>query len=573
MNGIADGGSINGVELAVVLFFFVVVTFGGFFAARWRRAESMHSLDEWGLGGRGFGTVVTWFLLGGDLYTAYTFVAVPAAMFATGAVSGFFAVPYTIVAYPIVFVFLPRLWSVAQRRGYVTPADFVRGRYGSRGLALAIALTGILATMPYIALQLVGIQAVLDTMGLGGTGNAFVRDLPLIIAFAVLAAYTYASGLRAPALIAFVKDTLIYIVIVVAIIYVGAKIGFGDMFSAAKTKMTTPNPKTGVPPGTFITDHNTYWAYATLAFGSALALFMYPHSMTAVLSSRSRKVIRRNTAILPAYSLMLALLALLGFAAIYEVTNKKMDVYGQDHVANAQLAVPHFFQAVFPSWFAGVAFAAIAIGALVPAAIMSIAASNLFTRNIYREFIKPDATPKQESQVAKIVSLVVKFGALLFVLGLDKQNALNMQLLGGVWILQTIVSIVAGLYTRWFHRWALLLGWAAGMAYGTIEAYLQKTPVTVTKLVNGQPVTTTNGTRHFGSSLGDFPFTHTKVYIAGTALLINVVIAVLFTLILRAVKAPGGADETEPGDYYADIPSPEVVATAEREVAGVEPRA
>ena len=284
----AAGGGVNGVELTVVLFFFLAVTAGGFLAARWRRSGSMDSLDEWGLGGRGFGTVVTWFLLGGDLYTAYTFVAVPAAMFATGAVAGFFAVPYTIVAYPIVFIFLPRLWSVAQRRGYVTPADFVRGRYGSRYLALAIALTGILATMPYIALQLVGIQAVLDTMGLGGSGNAFVRDLPLIIAFAVLAAYTYSSGLRAPALIAFVKDTLIYIVIVVAIVYVGAKIGFGEMFGAAQTKLTTPNPKTGVPPGTFTTGQGTYWAYGTLAFGSALALFMYPHSMTAVLSSRSR---------------------------------------------------------------------------------------------------------------------------------------------------------------------------------------------------------------------------------------------------------------------------------------------
>ncbi len=163
-------------------------------------------------------------------------------MFATGAVSGFFAVPYTIVAYPIIFIFMPRMWSVAHRNGYVTPADFVRGRYDSRGLALAVAITGILATMPYIALQLVGIQAVLDTMGLGGSGNWFVRDLPLIIAFAVLAAYTYSSGLRAPALIAFVKDTLIYIVIIVAIIYVGAKIGFGDMFSAAKTKMAHADP-------------------------------------------------------------------------------------------------------------------------------------------------------------------------------------------------------------------------------------------------------------------------------------------------------------------------------------------
>jgi SSS family solute:Na+ symporter len=569
VTGLAAGSGVNAVELTVVLIFFAVVTVGGFLAARWRRAESMHSLDEWGLAGRGFGTVVTWFLLGGDLYTAYTFVAVPAAMYATGAVTGFFAVPYTIVAYPIVFVFLPRLWSVAQRRGYVTPADFVRGRYGSRGLALAVALTGILATMPYIALQLVGIQAVLDTMGLGGSSNAFVKDLPLIIAFAVLAAYTYSSGLRAPALIAFVKDTLIYIVIVVAIIYVGAKIGFGDMFDSAKTKLTTPNPKTGVPPGTFVTTDSTYWAYGTLAFGSALALFMYPHSMTAVLSSRSRKVIRRNTAILPAYSLMLALLALLGFAAIYEVAHGKMDVYGQDHVANAQLAVPHFFQAVFPSWFAGVAFAAIAIGALVPAAIMSIAAANLFTRNVYREFIKPDATPKHEAQVSKIVSLVVKFGALLFVLGLDKQNALNMQLLGGVWILQTILAIVAGLYTRWFHRWALLVGWAVAMVYGTIEAYKQKVPNTVTKLVDGQPVMTTNGTRHFGSSLANFPFTNTKVYIAATALLINAILAVALTLVFRAIKAPDGVDETEPDDFYADEASPEV----QREIAGAQPGA
>ena len=554
MSALAAGGDggVNGIELTIVLFFFILVTVFGFVAVRWRRVGSMESLDEWGLGGRGFGTLVSWFLLGGDLYTAYTFIAVPAAMFATGAVAGFFAVPYTIVAYPIVFVFLPRLWSVAHRRGYVTPADFVRGRYDSRGLALAVALTGIVATMPYIALQLVGIQAVLDTMGLGGSGNALAKDLPLIIAFAVLAAYTYSSGLRAPALIAFVKDTLIYIVIVVAIIYIAAKIGFGEMFGAAKTKLTTPDPKTGVAPGLFTTGSGTYWAYGTLAFGSALALFMYPHSMTAVLSSKNRTVIRRNTAILPAYSLLLALLALLGFAAIYESTHG-MSLYGQDGVFNAQLAVPHFFQFVFPSWFAGVAFAAIAIGALVPAAIMSIAAANLFTRNIYREFIKPDATPKRESQVAKIVSLVVKFGALLFVLGLDRQNAINMQLLGGVWILQTLLAILAGLYTRWFHRWALLAGWAVGMVYGTMQAYLQKVPaVVITQGPDGKPVKTPHGMRHFGAPLADFPFTHTKLYIGATALVLNVLVAVVLTLVLRAVRAPAGTDETEPTDFYSD---------------------
>jgi len=494
---------------------------------------------------------------------------VPAAMYATGAVAGWFAVPYTILVYPLIFVFMPRMWSVAHAKGYVTPADFVKGRYDSRGLSLAVALTGILATMPYIALQLVGIQAVIDTIGLGGSGNWFVKDLPLIIAFAVLAAYTYSSGLRAPALIAFVKDTLVYIVIVTAIIYVGWKIGFGPTFHAAETKMNTKT-KAGTLTGSFIpANANQYWAYATLAFGSAMALFMYPHAMTATLSSKSRNVIRRNAAILPTYSLMLALLALLGFAAIA----KKTSIFGADGYANTQLAIPHFFAQVFPSWFAGVAFSAIAIGALVPAAIMSIAAANLFTRNIYRDFFRPNATPHEEARVSKIASLVVKFGALIFVLSMDKQNAINFQLLGGVWILQTFLAIVAGLYTRWFHRWALLVGWAVAMVWGTVTAYNQKVPNTKIKLVDGKPVTELHGTRHFGASVANFPFTHVTLYIAISALAINIVLAVVLTLILRAVKAPEGTDATEPDDYYSDSVSPDVVRAeqASAEAAAVNP--
>src|SRR6188472_4751757 len=237
---------INYSALAVLVGLFLLVTVMGFWASNWRRAEHLESLDEWGLGGRTFGVWITWFLLGGDLYTAYTFVAVPAAMFATGAVAGFFAVPYTIILYPIIFIYMARLWSVSYRHGYVTSADFVRGRYGSRELSLAVAITGILATMPYIALQLVGIQAVLEVVGLGGSGSVLAKDLPLFIAFALLAAYTYSSGLRAPAVIAFVKDTLIYLVIIVAVIYLPSKFGGWDaIFGAAETKMAKPNPATG----------------------------------------------------------------------------------------------------------------------------------------------------------------------------------------------------------------------------------------------------------------------------------------------------------------------------------------
>ena len=531
---------VNGVVLGVFVFLFLLVTVLGFAAARWRRAESLDNLDEWGLGGRGFGTFIAWFLIGGDIYTAYTFIAVPATLYA-GSVVGFFAVPYTIVVYPLIFLFLPRLWSVSHRHGYVTPADFVQGRYDSRVLALAVALTGILATMPYIALQLVGMQVVLQVMGIGTSSDSwFVNDLPLFIAFGVLAAYTYSSGMRAPALIAFVKDTLIYVVILVAVFYIPHQVGgWEHVFSTVSDSFTSFNAEnadaiaTGAaaPKGT-IPPPAAQWAYASLALGSALALFMYPHSITGVLATRNRSVIRRNAALLPAYSLLLGLLALLGFVAIAAGVK----------VENPQQSLPQLFEDQFAPWFAGVAFAAIVIGALVPAAIMSIAAANLWTRNVYKAFINRDATHAEEANQSKLVSLLVKFGALVFVLALSKNLAINLQLLGGVWILQTLPAIVIGLYTRWLHRWAVLAGWAAGMAWGTWLAYGVASPTQ----------------KHFGGPLVFFPGTETKVYIALLALALNLVVAAVLTVVLRAAKVDEGVDQTSPQDYHADHGDPGV---------------
>src|SRR5499433_662911 len=193
--------SINWVALTVFVILFLFITWLGFAAAHWRKGD-LDLLHEWGLGGRRFGTMVTWFLIGGDLYTAYTFIAVPALAFGAGAIA-FFAVPYTIIIYPVLFLAFPRLWIVCHKHGYITAADFVRGRFGNRWLALCVTLTGIVATMPYTALQLVGLQVVIAGMGVSGTG--YVGDLPLVIAFIILAAFTYSSGLRAPASIAVVK--------------------------------------------------------------------------------------------------------------------------------------------------------------------------------------------------------------------------------------------------------------------------------------------------------------------------------------------------------------------------------
>jgi SSS family solute:Na+ symporter len=440
---------IEWVSLSIFIFFFALVTVMGFFAARWKAGPVNEHLDEWGLGGRQFGTWITWFLVGGDFYTAYTVIAVPALVYAVGAY-GFFALPYTIIVYPFVFAVMPVLWKQAHASGHVTAADVVHGNYHSRALELAVAITGMVATMPYIALQLIGMGVVIKAMGLTG-------ELPIIAAFIILALYTYSSGLRAPALIAFVKDIMIYIVVLVAVVVVPARLGgYGAVFAAANDAFTAKGGATGL-----ILKPAQMLPYATLALGSALAAFMYPHTLTGIFASKSADTIRKNAILLPAYTLLLGLIALLGYMA-YAANIK---------VATPNDVVPMLFKALFPSWFAGFAFAAIAIGALVPAAVMSIGAANLFTRNVWKSYVNPLISHAGEAAVAKIASLVVKVGALAFILFLPTQYALDLQLLGGLWILQTFPALVFGLFTRWFRAEGLLLGWASGILWGSWTAW------------------------------------------------------------------------------------------------------
>ena len=238
-------------------------------------------------------------------------------------------------------------------------------------------------------------------------------------------------------------------------------------------------------------------------------------------------------AILPIYSIVLGLVALLGYMALATPAVRAGVKAGGN---NAQLSVPLLFEHMFPSWFAGIGYSAIVIGALVPASIMSIAAANLFTRNIYKEYFVPGASPAHETRVSQFVSLIVKAGALIFVLSLSKTFSINLQLLGGIWILQTFPAIVAGLYTRWFHRWALLAGWAAAMIYGTIQAW--RVPVA------GQAHS------HFGGSTA--PVLGHVVYIAIAAFVLNLAIAIVATVVFRLLRLPEGADETLPHQFTAD---------------------
>lgn len=491
--------------VAVFLAILIPATILGFTAARWR-SSNLNRLQEWGLAGRRFGPIISWFVLSGDLYTAYAFVAVPGLVFGAGALA-FYSIPYATLAYPLAFVVLSRLWTVARHRGYITVADFVHERFDSRTLALTVAVTGILAMMPYTAVQLIGMQVVLSQMGIP-------VEAALFISFAVLALYTYFSGLRAPAMLAIVKDIMILLVIVVTFIYVPARLGGFDSIFAAVHQKALQNPKTFHE----MLSPAQYSSYATLVLGSTLAIFLYPHNLTGVLSTNSGKGMKRIIPFLPIYSVVLGLIAFCGYFAIAAHIQPK----------SADEALPALFANMFPEWFAGFAFAALAIGALVPAAIMSIGAANLFTRNIYREYLRPSCKEGEESNVAKITSLLLKVGAFAFVAFLPKTFAINLQLLGGLWILQTLPAVFLGLYTTWFHRNALVVGWLVGMVIGTWISVSQG-------FASIYPL-----------ALGGFAF---PLYIGLIALILNLLTSGILTLIFDAVGISRGQEVTTPQDF------------------------
>ncbi len=481
----------------------------GFFSARWGSVR-INSIEEWALGGRRFGTLIYWFLLGGDAYTAYTFIALPALAYGAGALA-FYAVPYATITYPLAYLFATRLWVIGKKRGYLTTADFVRERFDSRALEIAVAVTGLLALVPYIALQLIGMQAVLQSMGLGATNS----DIFLIVSFALLAAFTFTSGLRAPAMIAVVKDVLIYITVITAIVYIPAKLGgWHNVFALAQSALHA-KPK----PGNLLIPPAQYFAYSSLVFGSALALFNYPHLVTSTLSAKNVDVVKRNMALLPAYTILLGLLALLGYCALAAGI----------HVKNTNLAVPSLFAMFFPPWFAGVAFAAIIIGALVPAAIMAIGAANLFASNIFRSFTaRGQGAAALPALNAKLLALGMLGAALAIALLIKPEFAINFQLLGGAWMLQTVPAGAIGLFTRWFHRHALLWGWIAGMITSTYMGYA------------------THYASIYTLHAGSFSLAG---YIAFYALVANLLVAVVLTPVFGAAKVERGIDLTSAADY------------------------
>lgn len=440
------------VSITVFVILFIVFSYLGLKGKDFR-AGDLDLLHEWALGGQKFGAWLLWFLIGADLFTAYTFIAVPSGLFAKGPVF-FFAVPYVAMGFGVALAVMPKFFAISKEKCHITAVDFIKDRYNSKALAITIAIVGILAELPYIALQIVGMKVVLATllMQFKGINQNLLNEISLSIAFLILSWFTYKSGLRGATLTAVLKDFLILGTVLILIVYIPLHYhGFYEAFNIKK-EYASLNPK-------------LISAYISLSLMSALALFLYPHAITGCLSSSDVKVLKKSIAFLPVYGIGLAILALFG-VLIYEV-KPAMDML--NHIppaARGSFVVPVLITSTMPHWFSGVALLGIFIGGLVPASIMAIASSNLMV-NILRELKL--SNPSNETKLAKWFSFLFKLIPLMFVFLVPPTFAIALQLIGGIIILQTLPSIFLGLFIKNLNKESLLVGLLAGIVVGIYE--------------------------------------------------------------------------------------------------------
>src|SRR5437870_653959 len=407
--------------------------------------------------------------------------------------------PNAAMTFGVALAFMPRLWTLSRKNGYITGSDFVRDKFGSRVLAILIAITGIVALLPYIARQIVGMQAILAAMlyGVAGSNTTLVEEISLVIAFIILAAFTFTSGLRGATLTAVYKDILVWLTVIVVIVSALWSIGgFGQAFANVPKSPNFLTVSSSLVPG-----------YMTLILGSALALYLYPHAINGVLSAESEHKLRLSTSMLPLYGLGLAFLALFG-VLVFSFPSALSFLTNFPASSRGIYVVPAMILYTLPGWLAGIALLGVFVGGLVPAAIMAIAQANLLTRNIVKEF-KKDLTPKGESQIAKWASAIFKFIALGFVFAVPATYAIQLQLLGGVLILQLLPSLFLGLYTGWFRKEALIVGLLAGIGSGLTMAV-------IANAANGAFTTPLFNTGIFSS-----------LYIAVIALAVNLVVSIV----------------------------------------------
>lgn len=410
------------------------------------------------VGGRSFGTIFLWVLLAGEIYTTFTFLGVAGLSYSQGALA-FYIPAFGTCAYVIGYFLTPAIWRVGKDGGLLTSADFFATRYGSRTLGVSVAVLQFLMIVPYVALQLSGLQILLRIAGYG----AYDATVSVCIAFLVLAVFVYSAGLRGTAWASIVKDVLVLGGIVFAGIAIPVRF-FGSP-SAMLDRIAQAHPQMlVVVPGAVY--HGTVWFVSTVLL-SAIGFFMGPQSFNAIYSARSGDTLRRNAMLLPFYQAFLTLMMFAGLSAALVVPGLKGTAVDQSFL----LVVQHFYS----PWTLGLIASAGALAALVPASALILGGASLVTKNVAGDVFgvaTSDAARTRLTRVLVIVVAVLALGVWL----VARRTVVEMLLLYYNGITQFAPGVIATFLWPRATAWGVGAGIAAGLAVALPLAALNLTP-------------------------------------------------------------------------------------------------
>jgi SSS family solute:Na+ symporter len=425
------------------LIILVIVGIGSFIGFRAGARKKM-DLEQWTVANRGFGVVLVWLLMAGEVYTTFSFLGASGWAYSRGGPT-LYILAYLTLGYVVSFYILPQLWETARAQGLQTQSDFFEKRYGSKVLAALVAAVGVVFIVPYLQLQLKGMGIIVEVASF----NQINHTVAMVIGGALVAGFVFASGIRAVALVSVLKDVLLLgaaIVIGIAIPYHWFG-GFGPMFRAIirahPAHLTMPGP-------THTMGHA--WFISTVLLTS-LGVYMWPHNFGASFTAKSADTLRRNAVVMPLYTVLLPLIFFAGFAALLVVPGLK----------DGDLSLLTVVQKTFPPWFLGVVGGAGALTAMVPSAILILTASTLFAKNFFRPIFAPSISDDAVAKLAKVASVVLMAVALLFAVS-GTSTIVALLLLGYAGVTQFFPGVVLGLYWSRASRSGVFCGLVVGIA-------------------------------------------------------------------------------------------------------------
>ncbi len=425
--------------LLIILAIIGAGTFVGFRAGARRKMD----LEQWALAGRGFGVVLVWLLMAGEAYTTFSLLGASGWAYSRGGPT-LYILAYMTLAYVVSFYVLPPLWEVARAHGLQTQPDFFRHRYGSKSLALLVALVGVVFMIPYLELQLAGMGIIVEVASFHGLGHSQAMEIGAVL----VAGFVFASGVRGVAWVSVLKDLLLLgaavaIGFIVPYHWFG---GIGPMFKA----LIRAHPTHLTMPGA---SHNLghAWFISTVLLTSVGA-YMWPHLFGVSFTAKSSGTLRRNAVVMPLYTASLPLMLMVGFAAVLVVPG----------LADGDLSLLTLVGKTFPPWFLGVVGGAGALTAMVPSAILTLTAATLFAKNLYRPLFAPGMSEARVAGLARGMAIVLMAVALLFALT-SSRTIVALLLLGYAGITQFFPGVVLGLFWKRASWTGVLCGLAAGI--------------------------------------------------------------------------------------------------------------